>query len=974
MKSLGLCLLLFLFFCALAPAEEPILVIDPQGHSSQISQLLFTPEGKTLISTSWDKTIRLWDVETGELITTLRHQIGEGHEGEIHAAALSPDGTILAIGGISYGSGDEGVPVFVFDLASGEIIGLLKGHTELVNALDFSPDGKWLASGSDDNTIRIWDLTPIPSPEKRGKTPNTPRPLGEGMGVRVLESDSHVFDLAFAPDGRHIVSGHVDHKVRLWELPQDPTDSANVSGLQPKIVFQKHTNVPSCVDYSPDGKYIASGDFDGNYFLWESQTGKVKKQFPPADTSAAVAFAPDSKTVLISNGNKAVIYSVPQGKELITFTKHVSPVENTAFSNTVTAAAFYGNNLVATAGGNDYDIYIWDVKTGTVKTQITGQGKRVEAVAFGPDWQVALGNTSRGLHNAGPLERSFDFAEMVFNHKSPREREFIRMQTTYQGKTLEYKFGNWYELKIKGGGAIQTSPSDGWVRSYSFTSDGHVVVGSSSRLKLHRSDDGAIIREFIGHTGEVWAVSLSRDGKTLASASDDQTIKLWNLQTGECLATLFIARDGEWVCWTPQGYYAASAGGEQYIGWQVNQGIDYAAKFYPVSVFRKQFYQPDIVKRTIALGSAEQALTELNVRPTAVLQVLPPKVEWLFPQEPVLETSQPTIRIRANIRSDRDLTTVRIIVNGRVQAAGRGLAVGGSETAQPENMIDQEVPLNPGKNEIAIFAANRDSGALSETRLVQYAAETLKPNLYLVSIGISRYQQSDLQLTYADDDAKAISRLFWAQKGKLYQNITRQEFYDQNATKQNIIQAIEWLKKKATQHDVVILFIAAHGHNKQGQYYLLPADGDPARLEHTGVSWKTFSDNLGNVPSRVLLLLDTCHSGQLGRDLSVQPQQVDNTEAIRELASNEYGIVILAASTGREFSLEHPDWGHGAFTKALIEGLEQGKADYSGDGVIDLREMDLYVAERVEVLTQGEQHPTTQKPSTISRFPIVQMR
>ncbi len=73
-------------------------------------------------------------------------------------------------------------------------------------------------------------------------------------------------------------------------------------------------------------------------------------------------------------------------------------------------------------------------------------------------------------------------------------------------------------------------------------------------------------------------------------------------------------------------------------------------------------------------------------------------------------------------------------------------------------------------------------------------------------------------------------------------------------------------------------------------------------------------------------------------------------------------------------SLEHPDWGHGAFTKALIEALEKGQADYSKDGMINLREMDLYIAERVEVLTKGEQHPTTQKPSTISRFPIVQVK
>jgi uncharacterized caspase-like protein len=92
------------------------------------------------------------------------------------------------------------------------------------------------------------------------------------------------------------------------------------------------------------------------------------------------------------------------------------------------------------------------------------------------------------------------------------------------------------------------------------------------------------------------------------------------------------------------------------------------------------------------------------------------------------------------------------------------------------------------------------------------------------------------------------------------------------------------------------------------------------------------------------------------------------------MSSEENGVVILAASTGGEVSLEHPDWGHGAFTKALLEGLEQGQADYSKDGMIHLRELDLYVAERVAALTDNKQHPTTQKPSTISRFPIARVQ
>jgi len=923
---------------------------------------MFTPDGKTLISVAEDKTIRLWDVETGDLIKTLRHQIGEGHEGTIHGGAISPDGKILAIGGWPYGSGDHGNPVYLFDLESGEIIGLLNGHTDVVMSMDFSQDGKWLASGSS-STVRIWDMSNI-----------------GGNPVVIINSEAGVFDLAFSPDGKTLVSGHIDHVVRLWDLSKS-LEETQQSGTQtlnkPEKVLKKHTNVASCVAYSPDGKYIVSGDFDGHHFLWDIKKGKIKKKFKPMATGSAVAFSPNSKYVMISNGNIVEIYSVPKGKKRTTFSKHVSPIQTNAFSNAVSAVAFHGNDLVATAGGINYDIYIWDAKTGDVKTHITGKGKRVEVAAFGEDLHVAFGNTSGGMNKAGPLERSFDFAEMVLNQKKPDKNDFRRTQTEYEGKKLQYTPGrknpeNWYTLKVKGGGTIKNERKHGWVRAYTFTPNGDVVVGSSHVLRLHRSD-GEFIRDFVGHTSEVWAVSISQDGKILASASDDQTIRLWNLETGENLATLFIARDREWVCWTPQGYYTASAGGEKYIGWQLNQGMDKAAKFYPVSVFRKRFHQPELVKRTLAVGNFEQALAGINIEETAVTEVLPPKVQWISPKEPAIEMTQPTIRIQAEIHSDSDLTAVKVLLNGRTQATGRGLVLD-EQKETLDNVIDQEISLTPGRNEIAIFAANEDAGAPSEPRIVLYEAEELRPDLYMVSIGISGYQRSDLQLTYADDDAKSLSQVFRGQEGKLYRHVIIKELYDQDATQDNIIKAIEWLKAQATHKDVAVVFIAAHGTNDQGKYYLLPTDGDPDELERTGVSWDNFSESLGNLPSRVLLFLDTCHSGQLGQDVYALRKQVDNTEAIRELSSDEYGVVILAASTGREFSLEHPQWGHGAFTKALVEALEQGQADYSNDGVIHLREMDLYVAERVESLTEGEQHPTTQKPSTISRFPVVQVK
>ncbi len=318
---------------------------------------------------------------------------------------------------------------------------------------------------------------------------------------------------------------------------------------------------------------------------------------------------------------------------------------------------------------------------------------------------------------------------------------------------------------------------------------------------------------------------------------------------------------------------------------------------------------------------------------------------------------------------------MKILVDGRTVASKSDMKILPGAAAKRKTM-QFSVPLLAGENRISIFVANRDASATSTERIVVYEdVALLKPTLYVVSIGISDYAKPGISLRYADDDARASSRLFARQEGRLFKAVQVKSLYDAAATQDNIIDALEWLDENATQKDVAIVFVAAHGYNERGNYYVLPHDGDPDKLRKTAVDWRDFADILGNLPSRILLFLDTCHSGGFDPALldSFRGSPIDNTEAIRELASDEYGVVVMAASTGSELSQERSTWGHGAFTKALIEGLEEGKADYSNNGIIHIRELDQYVSERVKVLTKGKQHPTTQKPSSISRFPIFQL-
>jgi WD40 repeat protein len=975
MKSMTWSITLFLLVLNLlsfAVADEPVLLIDPQGHSAIISDVMFTPGGDTLVSVSLDKTIRVWDVENGDLHRTLRIPIGDGVEGMIHAGALSPDGTILAVAGWPWNS-DFGIPVYLFDLERGEIIALLKGHEDVILGLDFSQDGKWLVSGGD-TTARLWDVSGFV------KTPR--QDVSAVEPVLVLESgEEGVTGVAISSDGRIVASADFGGTFRIWKLADDHR------AVKKSWEITKHEGSIEDLAYSPSDEYIATVGGDYNILLWNAK-GKVVKRIESETYPQTVAFSADSKKMLVAGTEDApaVVYAVPSGKELASFGEH---------TNVVLASAFYKNDLVATAGGNDKDIYIWDAGTGKIRTHIVGDGQAVWSVAFGEGMEVAFGrtNTAIGKVNPGaedftqfadypkdlPLEYSFDFADMSLNRNTPDATAFTRSLTTHQNQKLQRV--TWDELQVTGGGTIRNDRFGArWIRAYTFTPQGNVVTGFEPWIRVYQND-GALIHELSGHTGTIWALAASKDGRFLASASDDQTLKLWNLETGEALATLFVTRDFEWICWTPQGYYAASAGGERYIGWHLNQGEDKAAKFYPVSVFRKRFHNPELVKQTVALGSFEQALTVVNaearqpIAPQQVTEVLPPTIQWVSPADFNITTADSSVRIQANIALDEEITEVKILVNGKAQVSHRGLLTIDDDAA-PETPIDEMITLVPGKNEITIFVANRNAGATSELRTVVYDSEQdwMKPDVYMLSVGISQYEGQGLNLEFADDDAKAISAVFRAQEGLLYKSVTIRELYDTDATQDSILEALDWLEDETTQKDVAVIFMAAHGVNDdRGNFYLLPSDGDPEKLRRTAVDWNDFVEVLGNLPSRVLFFLDTCHSGQLGANLVRMRGAVDNTEAIRELTSEENGVVLLAASTGREYSLEHVDWGHGAFTKALLDGLQSGNADYSQDGIIHLRELDTYISERVKELTSGSQHPTTLKPSTISRFPIVQV-
>lgn len=246
------------------------------------------------------------------------------------------------------------------------------------------------------------------------------------------------------------------------------------------------------------------------------------------------------------------------------------------------------------------------------------------------------------------------------------------------------------------------------------------------------------------------------------------------------------------------------------------------------------------------------------------------------------------------------------------------------------------------------------------------------PNLYVLAVGVSSYP-GDLALKYAASDAEKIDATFRSESGPLFRSVQTRLLTDRKATRTQILQGLDWLKRQMTQDDVGVFFFSGHGEKDDSdRLYLIPADVDPEAPFATSVPDLLIKEAMGAMPGRILCMLDACHAGAIGGDRRKGMRGLTD-DLVRDLVTDDYGVVVMASSKGRETSRENDEFRQGAFTQALIEGLS-GRADSDRDGTVYLTELEHYLFNRVKALTEGRQHPTSQKPTTIQSFPLARQR
>ena len=965
MKTAAVTLFIWALVLALAtnciaaePPKDPILRIETGMHTAKLNRIATDASGRWLVTASDDKSLRVWEHPSGRLVRTIRPPIGEVNEGKLSAVALSPDGSTIACGGWTWfnnGSNEiaaEGATIYLFNRASGNLITRITGLPNVIFHLAFSPDGRflavslgvnngirlyrtsdWLQTGEDkeygsdsysahfsrndklvttsfDGYLRLYDVS-------RGKLDRVAKEKAPG--------GKQPYSARFSPDGSKVAVGYEDTAaVSVHDAKDlDHLFSPDISGLK---------GIMNAVEWSIDGHYLYAGGrwsrpSDG---VWEGLTrrwsdgGKGSSNDAPATTDLITDMVP------LADGQIAFVSGAPSfgvlGKDgmrklfvppaISTYRENFDGFRVSKDGSSIAFAYAYGGQLPAT-----FDLASRNIKPGI----------------------------STSLHS--PI----DFA--------------IGLEVT-----------NWkHYFSPKLNGSLIQLDSYEISRSLAIAHDANsFILGTGWNLRRFSRSGAQLWR--VAVPGTVWGVNIAANDSVLVAAYGDGTIRWHRMTDGKELLAFFPHADRKrWVLWTPSGYYDASPGGEELIGWHVNNGKDQAADFFPADKFRSAKYRPDVIAKVLDTLDEGEAVRMANAESgrkqtsASVAQLLPPVVSITGPQDGA-KVSDNIVTIRYTIRSPEDApaTSVRVLVDGRPVATERGVKV------VPKDSAEQRVTVAiPERDcEVSVIAENRHSTSVPATVRLTWAGKkqeefTVQPKLYVLAVGVSAYRDKGLTLKYAAKDARDFAAAVEKQKGGMYRDVVTKILADETATKEDIMDGLDWLQKEVTARDIGIIFIAGHGVNDPtGNYFYLPQNADTEKLKRTGVAFNDIKSTLASLAGKAVLFVDTCHSGNV---MGTRRGVADINAVVNELASSENGAVVFASSTGKQYSLEDDKWGNGAFTKALVEGLS-GKADYSGKGKITINMLDLYLSERVKELTKGQQTPTTTKPQTIQDFPLAVKR
>lgn len=529
----SICLLLF--SSDISVAQQPKLML-PIGHRLEVVSAQFSPDGKKIVTASFDKTAKIWDVATGNLLADLKD-----HKDLVSAAEFSPDGKKILTA-----SWDNTVKVW--DAATKERLFTLKGHKDSIFTAHFSPDGNKIVTASADGTAKLWDVL-------------TRRLIADLKGHR-----ARVNTAMFSVDGKKVVTASSDKTAIIWD--------SETGKLIYTLNERGHEGPVNSAQFSPDGKKIVTASSDKTAIIWDALSGKYSFTLKGHKRGVNSAqFSLDGKKVVTtSSDSTAIIWDIIEKS---------TPVYLTGHKGSVRYAIFNRDGKKVVTASSDGTAIIWNTVTGKPESKLTGHTKRVVSIAFNRDYNqlvTASHDGSAKIWDAASGKLMLDLkghTEWVYAARfSPDGKKIITATDNSSAKIWDTETGS-LVTNLKGhiaavnfvsfsrdGKKIVTISKDSTAKiwdagtgnldlnlhvknnryhflfaDFSLNGEKIALVTNKDTVKILNAITGDPVSASIIHVG-VLSVQFNPDGKKIITASADSTAKIWDVNSGKLLATL----------------------------------------------------------------------------------------------------------------------------------------------------------------------------------------------------------------------------------------------------------------------------------------------------------------------------------------------------------------------------------------------------------------------------------------------------
>lgn len=530
-----------------------------QGHRGRIPCLAASPREPWIASGGFDTDVRLWNLQTGRCLAVL-----PGHTEVVIALAVSPDSCLLASG-----SGDTTIKLWdVRNLEKPQEIAVFRQGTP-VHGLDFSPDGRWLAS-SGYQDVRLWQLSDL-------------------RRAAILKGHTHqIRCVRFSPDSALLASGSSDHTIRIWDVERQKESQ--------EIALEGHAGIVHSLDFSPDGQLLASGSWDHTIKLWNTNTWQPKATLETDRMIRSVRFSDDGRRLVSGGEDRMVrIWDVAAAREIAALPGHAGMIEDVLYCVDGSLVSVGESPRIASdesAHGSSAEIKLWDEATRQARVPLPPWSERASVAWRTPAraWQVRFVDTEAGRQILASLDdghiamfdlesrtqigelpghtmrvRTMDVSadgdllvtssedhsarvwhlptRQMLQSWTRREISTEAIAFSPHGKTFAMAHaGNLISLRdTTSGGELQSfAGHEKMVSDLAFAPDGTRIASASSdgTARVWDVASGSELHQCHGHSGAVHAVAYSPDGTLLATAGADRTIRIWNASNGKQLRKL----------------------------------------------------------------------------------------------------------------------------------------------------------------------------------------------------------------------------------------------------------------------------------------------------------------------------------------------------------------------------------------------------------------------------------------------------